>query len=98
MTVVIGVDSHKSSLTAAAVDELGRTVEIRWFANAHKGHLELISWANRLNAVRIGVESSGSYGAALVRRLVATKLNAVEVPPFFGLPREAPGHAGQGEI
>jgi hypothetical protein len=53
MAVVIGVDSHKSSLTAAAVDELGRTLEIKTFVNEHTGHLELIWWAKLLKAVTI---------------------------------------------
>lgn len=38
MGVTIGVDSHKSSLAVAALDELGRVVGVREFPNDGRGH------------------------------------------------------------
>jgi hypothetical protein len=43
----IGVDSHKCSLAAAAVDELGRVIGVREFPNDPQGHLALLAWARR---------------------------------------------------
>lgn len=36
MGVVIGIDSHKQSLAACAVDELGRALHVEEFANCMK--------------------------------------------------------------
>jgi hypothetical protein len=42
--VAIGVDSHKSTLTAAVVDELGRHPDSRQFISDSSGHEALHNW------------------------------------------------------
>lgn len=78
----IGVDTHKDSLAACAVDDLGVVLDEREFRNDRRAHAELARWADRVApGARIGVEGSASYGSALARHLVATGRAAVEVPP-----------------
>ncbi|MGI8407693.1 MAG: IS110 family transposase [Actinomycetota bacterium] len=81
MAVSIGVDSHKSTLSAAAVDELGRVVGVEEFANDPAGHRELARWADALEVeLCFGIECSGSYGKALARSLIARGADVFEVP------------------
>jgi transposase len=81
LKVAIGIDSHKGSLAAAAVDELGRVVGVSEVANDHDGHRELLEWRRRLDGqVRIGIECSGSYGNSVARMLVAAGEDVYEVP------------------
>lgn len=83
MGVTIGVDSHKSTLAAAAVDEVGAVLSVMEFANERRGHVDLARWAAELGSVRIGIECSGSYGAALGRHLTGSGQGVVEVPAFM---------------
>lgn len=64
----IGIDTHKATLAACAIDELGRAIGEETFANDPAGHLAFIVWA-RLVApeATIGVEGSSSFGAPLAR-------------------------------
>ncbi len=71
MGVVIGVDSHKSSLAVAVLDDLGRAVEVREFGNDPEEHENLMSWIRDQGSDRvIGVEGSGNFGAGLTRYLL----------------------------
>ena len=51
--IVIGVDVHKRTVTAVAVDDAGRMLEERTVA---VGSEELIGWASALDAVRLKSE------------------------------------------
>ena len=53
MGVAIGVDSHKSSLAVAALDELGRVVGVREFPNDARGHEGLFEWSKAQGHERI---------------------------------------------
>ena len=84
MGVAIGVDSHKSSLAAAALDELGRVVGAREFSNDTAGHQSLLKWAIAQDEARIiGVEGAGSYGAGVTRHLLEAGEDVYEVPAFL---------------
>ena len=48
--IVIGVDVHKHSLTAVAVDEAGRMLDERTVAAADG---ELLAWARKLGSERL---------------------------------------------
>jgi transposase len=79
----IGIDTHKATLAACAVDALGAAVEERTFDNDPAGHAALAGWARAVGAVRIGVEGSSSFGAAAARWLVSAGLEVREVPPHL---------------
>ena len=44
----IGIDTHKDSLAACAVDELGAVLGEASFANDPAGHADLAAWASRV--------------------------------------------------
>lgn len=95
MGVAIGVDSHKHSLAAAAVDELGRILGAGEFPNDPSGHRALLRWMKARGAPRrIGVECSGSFGAGLTRYLLASGEEVKEVPGSLTLRerRRRPSH------
>lgn len=78
----IGIDSHKASLAACAIDELGAAAAERTFPNDPAGHRELAAWARQVAPAGIvGVEGSASYGAAAARSLLSDGLRVREVPP-----------------
>jgi len=78
----IGIDTHKATLAACAVDELGRPLEERTFANDPAGHRALAVWAEAVApAGRIGLEGSAGFGAATARFLLAAGRVVREVPP-----------------
>ena len=84
MGVAIGIDSHKSSLAAAALDELGRMVDVKEFRNDARGHDDLLRWSRAQGGDRaIGIEGAGSYGAGVARHLIDANENAHEVPAFL---------------
>jgi transposase len=65
LEVAIGIDSHKSSLAAAAVDKLGRLVTKGQFANNPQGHAALLKWSSATAWTRrVGIECSATYGGS----------------------------------
>lgn len=79
--VTIGVDTHKETLAASAIDAAGRELEARTFRNDRAGHASLLRWAQAQGSERrFGIEGSGSYGAALARHVSAARESVVEVP------------------
>lgn len=81
---VIGVDTHKRSLAACAVDVVGVVIDERHFECDGAALAAFVSWAKALaGADRIGVEGSASYGAPVARALVAAGLEVREVPPHL---------------
>jgi transposase len=82
--ITVGVDTHKATLAACAVDELGRPLEERTFSNDPPGHAAMRSWVAALGPqTRVGVEGSSSYGAAVARHLLREGVSTVEVPPHL---------------
>jgi transposase len=79
--VSIGVDSHKSSFAAGAVDEVGRELDVKQFPNNRLGHKRALAWLRtRGDKRRIGIECSGSFGAGLARFLLEAGEDVREVP------------------
>jgi len=68
--VILGVDTHLDSHTAAVIDRLGRTLATRTVPATARGNRALLAWARQHGTVcRAGVEGTGSYGASLARLL-----------------------------
>src|ERR1700730_10267816 len=64
----IGVDTHKATLAACAVDELGGAVAEASFPNDPAGHRAFVTWARSVApGGRVGIEGSSSFGAPLAR-------------------------------
>jgi len=75
-----GVDAHTDTHHAAVLDARGRLIASAAFAASERGYGQLAAWLERHGPVdAVGVESTGSYAAALVRVLVARGLRVVEV-------------------
>jgi transposase len=78
----IGIDTHKATLAACLVDQLGSALAERIFANDPAGHQALLEWVQATApSARVGVEGSASFGASAARFLVGAGLTVREVPP-----------------
>jgi transposase len=78
--IVVGVDAHTDTHDAAVLDACGRLLATRTFRADAGGYRELLSWVQRFGPVAaLGVESTGSYAAGLVRHLRAEGLEVLEV-------------------
>ena len=77
--VVGGVDTHKDTHTAAAVDLAGRLLGTQTFPTDAAGYRALLTWLQAFGPVLlVGVEGTGVYGAGLVEQL-QQHLTLVEV-------------------
>jgi transposase len=80
MAVIIGVDPHKATHTAVAIDrteaELGRA-KVR---ATRKQVPQLLSWAEPLGSRTWAIESAGGLGYLLAQQLVAAGETVVDVP------------------
>jgi transposase len=71
--IVVGVDTHRDSHVAVALDALGGRLGECSVPTTRAGYAELERWATGLGLVRaFGVEGTGSYGAGLARHLRAS--------------------------
>src|SRR6266508_2025328 len=87
--IVIGVDVHKQSVTAVAVDEAGRMLNERTVA---VGGDELIGWASALGAERLwALEDCRQLTRWLERQLLAVGEQLVRVPPKLMAPERRAG-------
>jgi transposase len=78
---VAGIDTHKATLAACLIDEVGLVVAEATFPNDPAGFTALLGWLRESGAERIGLEGSAGYGAAAARFLLAAGETTVEVPP-----------------
>jgi len=85
--VVGGVDTHKDLHVAAVVDERDRILATASFATTRQGYRQMLAWMRSFGTVqRVGIESTGSYGAGLLRWRRPVALHAA------GRDRSAGGH------
>ena len=78
----IGIDTHKRTLAACAVDGVGSVIAERTFSCDPAGFIELAGWAGGVAPeARIGIEGSASYGAPVAHHLIAAGFTVREVPP-----------------
>jgi transposase len=82
MMRVAGIDTHKATLAACVIDEVGLALAEATLPNDPAGFKALLAWLGELGGVeRIGLEGSAGYGAGAARFLLAAGEAAVEVPP-----------------
>jgi transposase len=87
--IVIGLDVHKHSVTAVAVDEAGRPVGERSVA---VGSEELLGWASPLAAERLwAIEDCRQLTRWLERQLLSFGEELVRVPPKLTVPERRAG-------
>ena len=78
--IIIGIDTHKATHVAVAIDTQGTRVAALSIPANSKGYLELERWSCALGDVQaFGIEGTGSYGAGLSRSLLAQGHKVVEV-------------------
>jgi transposase len=98
----IGIDTHKRTLAACAVDDVGGVIDERTFTCTQDGFVELAAWAGGVAPEgRVWVEGSASYGAPVARHLVAAAFVVREVPPHLSRRERArsrrPGKSDPGD-
>jgi transposase len=87
--IVIGLDVHKRSVTAVAVDEAGRPLAEKVIA---VGSEELLDWAAALGAERLwAVEDCRQLTGWLERQLLGVGEELVRVPPKLTVPERRAG-------
>jgi transposase len=87
--IVIGVDVHKHSLTAVAVDEAGRMLDEKTVTAADG---ELVGWASGLGGARLwALEDCRQLTRTLERELLAVGEELVRVPPKLMAPERRAG-------
>jgi transposase len=79
--LVLGIDAHKRTHTAVAVDERGRRVGSKTVAATSAGNLELVRWACGLGEHRFAVEDCRHLSRRLERDLLAAGETLVRVHP-----------------
>jgi transposase len=78
--IVVGVDAHTDTHDAAVLDDCGRLLGTRTFRADAAGYRALLAWARGFGSLAaLGVESTGSYAAGLVRHVRAEGLEVLEV-------------------
>jgi transposase len=100
MTVMIGIDPHKRSHTAVAIDERGKTLDQLRVAADWRQVAALLSWADRFDDRRWAVEGAGGLGRLLAVGLVSAGEQVVDVPATLsarirtlgGTPHKTDGH------
>jgi transposase len=91
-----GVDTHQRTHHAGIVDEQLRPVADREFPVTEAGYRALLEWMAGFGLLtRVGVESTGSYGAGLTRFLVAA---GVEVREVQGPEKTTRVHHGKSDV
>ena len=79
--ITIGIDPHKGSHTATAVDASEAVVgELRVAADRHQ-RARLLEWAARFEPRRWAIEGATGMGALLAQQLVGAGEHVVDVPP-----------------
>ena len=80
VSVTLGVDTHKDTHVAVALDGLGRHLGALSVPASTPGYRALMDWARGYGALeRAGVEGTGSFGAGLARFLKAEGIEVREV-------------------
>src|SRR4029078_2356006 len=99
MTVIIGVDPHKASHTAVAIDDRESELDRTRVRATRKQATQLLAWAEPLGARTWAIESAGGLGYLLAQQLVDAGETVLDVPATLvsRVRGVAPGSADQTE-
>lgn len=79
--IIAGVDTHKDTHTAAALDIDGKLLGVEQFPTSENGYAKLLRWVRNWGTLRcIAVEGTGSYGSGLTRYLRSADVEVLEAP------------------
>lgn len=93
-TVAIGIDTHKDTHVAVALDPLGGQLDSREAPATGAGYLALYEWAHGLGVPAFALEGAASYGAGLARFLQAAGCQVFECER----PRRAERRRGKNDL
>ena len=80
--VIVGIDAHKRSHTAVAVDDAGRKLGQHTTGTTSEDHLALLSWAEQFGEQRLwAIEDCRHLSRRLERDLLGAGERIVRVPP-----------------
>ena len=79
-TITIGIDPHKSSLTAVALDETGKLLDSRRITVNMATYKTLIDGTARRPRRRFAVEGAAGLGRGIAQLLAAATEDIAEVP------------------
>lgn len=77
--ITIGIDPHKSSLTAVAIDDRGDICDQLRVRVTRAAHEQLLRWAARWPQRRWGVEGAGGLGQPVAQALAAAGEQVLDV-------------------
>jgi transposase len=79
-SVIGGVDTHRDTHTAAALDATGRLLDTATFPATLTGYQQLLDWLRGFGPVtQVGVEGTNAYGVGLTRYLTSQQIPVLEV-------------------
>jgi transposase len=78
--ITIGIDPHKRSLTAAALDPHSRLLGQQRLAATSQAGTQLLAWAEQWPERRWAVEGASGLGRGIAQRLVAAGEPVLDVP------------------
>jgi transposase len=81
MTITIGIDPHKGSRTAVAIDSNEGVLDEIRVRSCSTQTTRLRDWAQRFEERTWAVESAHGLGYLLAQQLVAAGENVIDVPP-----------------
>lgn len=75
-----GIDSHKESIHAAVIDEVGHHAADREFPTTQTGYCRAIAWLIESGPLTsVGVEGTSSYGVGIAAAITAAGIRMVEI-------------------
>ena len=78
--IIGGVDTHQDLHTAAIVTVEGAVLGTESFSTTRAGYRAMLAWfRSHGELLRVGVESTGSYGAGIARHLALSGVPVLEV-------------------
>jgi transposase len=81
MTITIGIDPHKGSHTAVAIDSNEHVLDEIRLRSCSTQTVRLHEWAHCFEERTWAVESAHGLGYLLAQQLVAAGENVIDVPP-----------------